>query len=523
MSAGTEEGPSTAGHRDADPLCSAAETALLIDVDKGVRPCCAYEGKHLSSGPSVAKLGAAKLDEILSGPEWSEVRDQLARHEVPPGCHNCIERESRVGSSQRLTMKRRESANWRKGITYLEVNSSNVCNLQCRHCSPLFSSRWAKHKQKAGDDSAKVVLPDGDLLLSNLRRLDLQHLEYVAIKGGEPMLNSDMLVLLEHLDAIGVIGKLTLHMVTNGTVTSPPLLELMGKARKCEVCLSVDGAGDVQTYIRHGSSAIERLEEAVAIYAGMANVTLSRNTAVMAYNVFCLDAIDKWWDSLPARFPGAYARHKYGLFVLWPQALAVHCLQDHTRAALCERYRAIDADYYAPVIRVLEQPFAGERRHNEFVRLTQKNDVELGRSVLDAVPELADEMVMLVRPVEEHIAECWSMIDNGEVAAAELLSSRIVEDPDAPMTKARKLAALHVQAVAVALSGDVPRALDIIGTAIDLGPEIRDLRLHRGRMLLKLGRADAAREDALAALEDPRLVAEARTLLHGCDHRSDND
>jgi hypothetical protein len=161
------------------------------------------------------------------------------------------------------------------------------------------------------------------------------------------------------------------------------------------VCLSVDGTGQVQEYVRHGGSSLPVLERSIATWAAMPNVVLDRNTSVMAYNVFDLPRIDAWWAGLSARFRGRYRPSHYESFVLSPAELAVHCLQDATRLALADRYEALDRELYAPVTAVLRQPFAGVAMHDAFVRRTWRDDAELGRSVLDAVPELAAEMVLL--------------------------------------------------------------------------------------------------------------------------------
>jgi hypothetical protein len=377
------------------PLCTAAATSVLIDVDKGVRPCCSYEGKHLPHSLSVGRLGETSLADVLAGEAWSTLREQLDRHEVPPGCANCISRERVSGRSERTNLEDRLSPNWHRGITYLELNSSNLCNLQCRHCSSFFSSRWSAHERRHGRPAAPVKAPDTDMLLRNLRGVDLSHLDAVALKGGEPMLNEDARVLLQHCEQLGVLEGLTVYMVTNGTVIEPRLLELLRRVKRCQVGVSVDGVGGVQTYIRHGASELERLEEAIAVYAAMPNVVLTRNTSVMAYNVFCLDRLDAWWDGLAARFPGRLVRSVYGLFVLDPAELAVNVLQDATRTAVRDRYQALDAQRYAPVIRMLDRRFAGARLHDAFVRRTRQLDAELGRSVLDVVPELAAEMELL--------------------------------------------------------------------------------------------------------------------------------
>lgn len=381
--------------RRAAPLCIAAASALLVDVDKGVRPCCDYWGEHRPGSPSVGSLTEQSLPSILAGPTWRSLQQDLAAHRAPSGCAGCLAREKATGSSHRLLLERLRSPRWRDGLTYLELNSSNLCNLQCRHCNPMFSSRWSAHEQRRGRSTAPVVAPDPELLLQNLRGVDLRHLAYVSLKGGEPMINADVPALLGHLDAIGVLGQVTVFVVTNGTTVSPVIAGLLAKAREVAVCLSVDGTGAVQEYVRHGGSSLPALERSIATWAAMPNVVLDRNTSVMAYNVFDLPRIDAWWAGLQARFPGRYRPSHYESFVLSPAELAVHCLQDATRHALADRYEALDRKLYAPVTAVLRQPFAGVAMHDAFVRRTWRDDAELGRSVLDAVPELAAEMVLL--------------------------------------------------------------------------------------------------------------------------------
>lgn len=377
------------------PLCVAAESALLIDADKTVRPCCDYWGKHRDDGPGVGRLGEQALVDILAGPVWNSLRADLAAHRAPAGCAGCLKREATTGSSHRLLLERLHAGARRPGISYLELNSSNLCNLQCRHCNPRYSSRWAAHERRHGRPTSPVTQPDPQLLLDNLRGVDLQHLAFVSLKGGEPMLNADVPTLLQHLDERGVLGKVTVFVVTNGTTLDQQVLALLARAKKVALCVSVDGHGDLQTYIRHGASDLATIEHNLCVYAALPNFVLDRNTAVMAYNVFHLDRIDAWWGELAKRFPGRCRPSHYESFVLWPEDLSVHCLQDATRAELAAKYTALDPVLYAPVIAVLRQPFAGPTLHDALVRRTRREDAELGRSILDVVPELAAEMVLL--------------------------------------------------------------------------------------------------------------------------------
>jgi MoaA/NifB/PqqE/SkfB family radical SAM enzyme len=480
------------------PLCTAAHTAVLIDADKTVRPCCAYSGTDIKGSLGIAKLGEIDLAGALATESWQTVRKKLAAGTVPAGCAMCIRREHQIGNSQRMVMEQRESPNWQAGITYFELNSSNLCNLQCRHCSPLFSSRWSAHGKKHGwKDVSPIVPPDGALLQRSLDSVDLSHLEFVSLKGGEPMLNSDVLTLLEHLAKIDVLPRVTVSMVTNGTVIDEQILTLLRAARQVEVCFSVDGFGPVQTYIRHGGSHIEKIEKAARRYAAEPNFTISRNTSVMIYNVFSLDRIDAWWNTLAAEFPGKF-HHRYGLFVLWPEHLSVSCLQDKTRRQLRAKYEALDAKLYHPVLRALSLPYAGDAMHDQFVRSTQKTDLELGRKVLDAVPELAEEMRLLEPAIhsedeakrrqqqqgsvmQAQVAAIWTAIEAGDLATAGQLADGCAPSLPHLPPGTQRAAMLHAQGVVAGMRGAFDHAERMLSEAANLMPDNAGILAHLQR------------------------------------------
>jgi hypothetical protein len=393
----------TAGRR---PLCAAPFNSLLVDPDKGVRPCCRYFppiGHHVPGSVSIGKLDATtSLAAIRDSAAWRDVADRLAAGDTPVGCHDCLQRERETGYSGRGDY---DDPEWDKGLRYLEINTSNICTLQCRHCDGHFSHRWARVQ---GMPTHKA---DTTNLLENLRATDLSRLEVVAFKGGEPLVNPDLGATLEHLAAIGRLASLEVRITTNGTVDPAPFLPLLRRARRCWFNLSVDGVGAVQTYIRHGRSDVENVQRLVAACSAIPDVRYGLITSVMAYNVHQLPAIAAWWRKLA----GAELRSKWvrrwrrwtrqaeflplSFFniVTSPGHLALGALQDATRARLADRYEQLDATIYGNVVRVLRQPFAGARAHDQLVLETLRTDRLLGRSWRDAVPELADELVLLDR------------------------------------------------------------------------------------------------------------------------------
>lgn len=368
------------------PLCPAAHTAFLIDTDKGVRPCCAYLGEHREGSPSIGDLREQSIGEIMASDAWQEVRRQLADSEVPPGCAQCIDKHQRTGWSPLNSFVEQLSPDWEKGITFIEINSSNVCNLQCRHCSGHYSSAWVKES-----GYGNIFKPDRELILDSLRGLDLQYLSQVMFKGGEPMLNADCEATLRYLDEGGILERVHVAMVTNGSTIRPAMFDLLSRAKQVGITLSLDGVGDVQTYIRHGDSSNANIEEFIETFAKIEGIRIQHMTSVMAYNVFSLERLTDWWNGLRERYPTVMRQAVYNNTVIHPEYLSVRILKDDTRARLAARYRELDAELYDPVIRQLELPFAGDALRQRFVEVTLYMDRRLGMNILKTIPEFAAE------------------------------------------------------------------------------------------------------------------------------------
>ena len=382
------------------PFCTAFHTSVVVDPDKGVRPCCTFDG-------SLGNLKQESLAQVLSGEAWSSAVADVEAGRVPAGCGKCLERERKTGWSVRtMYMKEARSirdGTWRDGLTELEINSSSICNLSCTHCNARFSSRWVKqvqaleargvphHRQVTSD----IHKPDPVAMRAHLEELDLRHLQIARFKGGEPMLNEDVPVVLRYLDEIGVLGKVTVNMVSNGSLVNEEVRDLLSRAGHASMCISVDGVSGVQEYIRRGPSEIERIEQFIETFAPMPNVSFAMSCSVMAYNVFDLDRIADWWTGHGQRWPERFYKHRFSLHVIEPLLLSVNVLQDHTRRKLREKYAQLDNANYESVLQALEQPWAGAALHDDFVAYTRGMDDLYGAKAQDLIPELASELVFL--------------------------------------------------------------------------------------------------------------------------------
>jgi len=237
--------------------------------------------------------------------------------------------------------------------------------------------------------------PDPEAMRKHLEGLDLRNLHIARFKGGEPMLNEDVPVVLRYLDEIGVLKGLEVNIVSNGSLINEEVLELCRKARLVSMCISVDGLSGVQEYIRRGPSEIHRIEEFIETFAKLPNIYFSMSCSVMAYNVFSLDGIADWWNVHVQRWPTKFGQHRFSLHVVEPLLLSVNVLQDATRKTLHDKYSRLDNANYDSVLQALGQEFAGDRTHDDFVAYTRGMDELYKMDAAALIPELAPELVYL--------------------------------------------------------------------------------------------------------------------------------
>lgn len=389
------------------PLCTAPFTSFIVDPDKTVRPCCVWEGEHFGS------LEDTHIDSILAGERMQETRALLADRKWPDGCLRCKDRAQQTGWSLQqdfLPGGASFSDEWNKGLTYIELNSTNLCNLACLHCSVKFSNEWERYDRMLNDEGlglrfiAHHTAPDapapchgGDAADSEpkvasvpdqLSGMDLSHLKTVMLKGGEPMMNRDAIALLQRLDELGVLCNVTVTVVTNGSVVNPKIKEFLSHAKSVNCCLSVDGVGAVQDYIRYGPSANDRIEASVHSLLELPQTRWSMLMSVMTYNVFTLPQVAEWWNRMSRHAPDRFDAVNFKHFVIDPVYLSVSALPDSLRQQLIARYEPMGS-LYKNVIRTLKQPFHGDDVLQTFVEFTRIMDRYRTTSVTDAVPELA--------------------------------------------------------------------------------------------------------------------------------------
>lgn len=230
--------------------------------------------------------------EVFHNSHMTEVRRKFLAGEWPSQCHSCEKNEREGTLSYRELLLRtgeyddvvqmkdtldNESsiARWWRNlrkiaaplttrpltIRFLELASSNYCNLKCRMCGPRFSSKWNEDLKKMldsglgeemlhisglDDNQPKEIGPDSLLeLLSSEPK--------IMMKGGEPMLNRHNAEVIDALTKSGKIKNTTLRVTTNGIFISEWFYKALPLFKKVELTFSIDATGPLNKYIRSGN------------------------------------------------------------------------------------------------------------------------------------------------------------------------------------------------------------------------------------------------------------------------------
>jgi len=403
-------------------LCKAPLTAALIDTNKGVRPCCVYENSYLGN------IKEQSLVNIISNDEWKKLKQQMYNNEWPTPCIPCKKREELSnGWSVRHLFNNGafDVDGWQEEkLSYLEFNGSNICNLSCLHCNAGFSSRWVIETQKAieihktyepvkrmrmswfdavinyTDDknnrSTQMHLPNPELVLENLKDLDLTYLKTINFKGGEPFLNSETVAILNYLDQQKILPQLTITISSNGTYINEKILSLLKKCKFIQIYISIDGVGDLFNYIRYGDAKFENIEPTIAKLNELSNINIHFSVTVMNYNIFNLDDIRSWATTMGKKYNNVY-HCGFSNCLTHPTYLSILTLSDETRKSLIEHYTLVHQEDFKQVIATLSNDYAGNDIHNFWIDYTMLMQTVRNNNILDIVPQLEKELVYIDR------------------------------------------------------------------------------------------------------------------------------
>jgi MoaA/NifB/PqqE/SkfB family radical SAM enzyme len=179
------------------------------------------------------------------------------------------------------------------------ISLGNECNLACKICKPLYSSRIAVEEKSKGNwlGPTRLNWTVNDLAWNHVvdYMCSTDNLKFVHVIGGEPLLNPKFEDLIDRLLAAGKTD-IYLGFTTNGTIVDIPLIEKLNAFRHVDIGISIETADLLNDYIRKGTNTLEVLDniDTYLKYRCDSHVYVTVRPVPSALSVHTLDDLYRW-------------------------------------------------------------------------------------------------------------------------------------------------------------------------------------------------------------------------------------
>lgn len=267
--------------------CFAAHNSFWIDPQGHVRPCARYKEKmeHITTFDS--------FGDVVNSKKYADLRESHNNDQWPVGCVRCKEDEEKNLHSKRQFYQ--DIGLEQPDDFMIDISMGNYCNLKCRMCGPNNSTSWNsdfkflvdnKLFQDPGIDLSAYQLSENDIekLIAHLSQIKGNI--FIELKGGEPLIMPETEKLVNRLLTLPNVDKITLLIVTNGTVAPLWISAIQSKIKKLQLVVSVDGIDDVYDYIR-GTDKVSFKDclKNIEYYHSLDNIELRFNIVVQNLNI----------------------------------------------------------------------------------------------------------------------------------------------------------------------------------------------------------------------------------------------
>jgi MoaA/NifB/PqqE/SkfB family radical SAM enzyme len=319
---------------------------------------------------------------------YDDVKEQGINH---PGCGKCKKDEELGIKSRRINQEQKNSPpeGW---INFIDIAFGNTCNLKCRMCRSVNSTKWIADEQYLQQNGFPLQHQiHSKFELSQKQVNDIINYcnsypgedFYLEVKGGEPFVTDAFLNFINGLSE-GFKKKCTMRVFSNGTDISDEYIKKLSTFKKINYTLSLEATGELYNYIRGGDKLT--LDDAVGTarkLSHLPNIGYTTSITTPLYSIFNQLEIAEYCASV------GYVLQvdAYMNFVNAPAYLDPAILPQKYKDQLIEKYSKYD--FLANVVKYLQQP---QKYHDEkallreFFTFTDLLDARRKENLYDIVP-----------------------------------------------------------------------------------------------------------------------------------------
>jgi len=243
-----------------DTFCMLPWIHLYSQSDGALNPCCTAD--------YTIDMGNIKDPEFFNNKQATNLRYEMLNGYIPKVCNRCFRDEDK----NQVSRRQRENNRWGKykeevvsktndngslnefTPRFLDIRYNNLCNLKCRTCSGMSSSRIAVEEDELFGNSYHKNLPK--VKQFEIVEQYFNNVDEVYFAGGEPLLMDEH---YKTLDALIAVGKtdIQLRYNTNFSILQykdKNLIDYWNQFKRVQLGISIDGVGDQLEYCRNGVS-----------------------------------------------------------------------------------------------------------------------------------------------------------------------------------------------------------------------------------------------------------------------------
>lgn len=372
----------------AQPLCYAPFRNLRINtLNAGkflMRPCCMYQDSNTDLD---------NIQDYLQSDLLKAAQANMFGDELPKECVACRTQEQNGQKSARQFMLEYFETD-AGGISQLETESSNVCNLRCWMCNEDNSSSIAAERKALGWITSYSEVDNTDCTIDIIKNLST--LKRVTFIGGEFFLSKRNIEILE-LVADQQIG---VRIVTNATILLPRHLAALKRIPDLDVQVSMEGIDDCYEFMRWPGKWNVVKNNIVTLKKELPHAQLNVNCVVQPMNIHRIIEMLGWLN--PLIIPVRLVNLGYPFWLTWSiltqnekQHIAELIKHQLTNSIVTKQQKQSMVDFIETMINIKHSP----EQRLEFVQRMQQllphrhiNKDQLAQQ-LTHLPALAEQVL----------------------------------------------------------------------------------------------------------------------------------
>lgn len=250
-----------------------------------VSPCCMFE----HNDPSLNLDRVKSLDEIFYSDLYQNLRQSLDNGIFHDFCFKCKSDEQDGIISERQIENAIRKNHSVIGLQSLKIALDTTCNMMCRICHPMLSSKWYSAKsvtEKIKDLNNYDIKPIKYDIENIIKNSNIKNLKRLRIVGGEPFYSKKLDWFIDYLIENTDYKNLHIYFTTNGSIfPKEELLKKLLKCKKLHIEFSIDAIGELSQLCRWGVDW-NTIENNIYKWKEIkSNVVLNIHATISIYNV----------------------------------------------------------------------------------------------------------------------------------------------------------------------------------------------------------------------------------------------